>query len=399
MPPQQPLCPPQCPCPFPLCPFIPSLYPFPCARAPGAGGGGHGKGRPPPGVSKRKEDAPGKVPAVHPTGLREGGFPPFLWGRGGQPRPNVHGLGGGRLRGCPGIGGGGMRPPGYSPRARRIRHAHQPPLLGLLDQGGGRFRPGMGLPERGCPVGEPPVQPPRGGGDEGITGRLPDAARRPEWEHGPSAGPTLENMGLPPGLQPPAAVGPGRTPARRSICRGPDSPPPPPDPGAQLMAAHRHTHTLPLRSRPGKVERSGTCNASTPQAHSEAPPPHDRPPGPALPRWGPPPRLAGPSSSRGRRRNQVRMPQHRRNLPLHRRVPPHGTPRWRRRRPIRDRHTGTCMEIQGMPRGPPPGAPMETDPEPLHDDTRVDEREALPAATGPMEMDEPSPEGQARLPS
>jgi len=42
---------------------------------------------------------------------------------------------------------------------------------------------------------------------------------------------------------------------------------------------------------------------------------------------------------------------------------------------------------------------METDLEPLHDDTRVDAREALPAATGTMEMDEPSTEGQARLPS
>jgi len=95
MPPQQPLCPPQCPCPFPLCPLIPSLYPFPCARAPGVGvGGGHGKGRPLAGFSMRKEDAPGKVPTVDRTGHRVGGFPPFMWGRGGQPRPTAHGLGG-----------------------------------------------------------------------------------------------------------------------------------------------------------------------------------------------------------------------------------------------------------------------------------------------------------------
>jgi len=59
----------------------------------------------------------------------------------------------------------------------------------------------------------------------------------------------------------------------------------------------------------------------------------------------------------------------------------------------------TCKEMQGMARGPPLGAPMDTYPEPLRDDMRVDAREALPAATGPMEMDEPSSEGQARLPS
>jgi len=42
---------------------------------------------------------------------------------------------------------------------------------------------------------------------------------------------------------------------------------------------------------------------------------------------------------------------------------------------------------------------METDPEPLHDDTRVDAREAVPAATGPMETDGPLSGGKARLPS
>jgi len=125
------------------------------------------------------------------------------------------------------------------------------------------------------------------------------------------------------------------------------------NPGAQLTTAHRHTDTLPLGSRPGKVERKR--DASSPQAHPGAPLPHGRPPGPTLPRWGLPPRRAYPSSSRGKRRNKVRMPQHRRDLPLHRRVPPHGTPRWHRRRPIWDRHTGTCREIHGMPRGPPQG--------------------------------------------
>jgi len=34
-------------------------------------------------------------------------------------------------------------------------------LPAFLVQGGGRVRPGVGLPERGSPLGEPSVQPPR----------------------------------------------------------------------------------------------------------------------------------------------------------------------------------------------------------------------------------------------
>jgi len=42
---------------------------------------------------------------------------------------------------------------------------------------------------------------------------------------------------------------------------------------------------------------------------------------------------------------------------------------------------------------------MKTDPEPVHEGTQVDTRDAPPPATGPMETEEPSADGQARLPS
>jgi len=47
----------------------------------------------------------------------------------------------------------------------------------------------------------------------------------------------------------------------------------------------------------------------------------------------------------------------------------------------------------------PAVAPMDTDPELVHIDVQTGTRDATAPATGPMEMDEPSTEGQARLPS
>jgi len=106
-------------------------------------------------------------------------FPPVLWGRRGQPGPTYHGLGEGGLRCLSRLGAGSVLPPGHRPCEGCLRHAQQPSLPGLQEQGRGRVRPGIGLPERGCPVSEPPVQPPRQGGYQGISARLPDAGHRP----------------------------------------------------------------------------------------------------------------------------------------------------------------------------------------------------------------------------
>jgi len=44
-------------------------------------------------------------------------------------------------------------------------------------------------------------------------------------------------------------------------------------------------------------------------------------------------------------------------------------------------------------------AQMDTDPEPVNMDVQAGTRDAQPTATGPMNMDEPSTGGQARIPS
>jgi len=126
---------------------------------------------------------------------------------------------------CSGLGFASVRDAFATPNNRRFP--------GLSDQGRGRVRPGMGLPERLCPVGEPPVQPPRRGGNQGVAGGLPDVGRRfglvrarvpvvegpvrpllqevvlprgeaglPAWGHGPDAGPPVEDMEFLPGLSP-----------------------------------------------------------------------------------------------------------------------------------------------------------------------------------------------------
>jgi len=89
----------------------------------------------------------------------------------------------------------------------------------------------------------------------------------PAWGHGPSAGPTVENMGLPPELPTPQLPGLAASPPAVASAVSPTAPPPPPDPCAQLMAAHRHTDTLPLGTRPGKVE----CKLDVQRFHPSGP--------------------------------------------------------------------------------------------------------------------------------
>jgi len=111
--------------------------------------------------------------------LGKAALPPVRRGRGGQAGPATPCLGGGGLS-CPTRpGAGSALPPGQCPCDGCLLHARQPPLPGLLDQGRGRVRPCIGLPERGRPVGEPPIQPPRRGGDQDVAGGLPDAGRLP----------------------------------------------------------------------------------------------------------------------------------------------------------------------------------------------------------------------------
>jgi len=156
----------------------------------------------------------------------------------------------------------------------------------------------MGLRHGRLHVGEPPFQPPGGGDEEGGPGELPHAnhcpgvarpslplvglamrpvpypvvppagsASVPQRGHGPDANPQVANLGLPGGLAlpdagpavsaPPPRVDPVVTPQRQETSQGQD-------PGAQRMAAHRHTDTLPLGNHPGKTENRGTRGDSTP---------------------------------------------------------------------------------------------------------------------------------------
>jgi len=257
-------------------------------------GGGRRKGRPPPRFSKGKKTPPRKPSGGRPffycgaatssppgptfasTSLgharprtvcvlpraaadplfRQVLFPPVLWGRRGQPGPTYHGLGEGGLRCLSRLGAGSVLPPGHRPCEGCLRHAQQPSLPGLQEQGRGRVRPGIGLPERGCPVSEPPVQPPRQGGYQGISARLPDAGHRPGVArarepmvdgpvrplsqevvlprgpagepargHRTGAVPALEDMGRPHGLPPTPAAGLSRAPACRNVARTPTAPP------------------------------------------------------------------------------------------------------------------------------------------------------------------------------
>jgi len=91
-----------------------------------------------------------------PPSLRPRRLTTVLRGRGGQPGPTTRGLRRGGLRGSPGLGDGGLRPLGHFPGQGCLRHAGEPPLPGLLDEGGRRVRPAVGLLHGWTPVAEPP---------------------------------------------------------------------------------------------------------------------------------------------------------------------------------------------------------------------------------------------------
>jgi len=95
-----------------------------------------------------------------PPNLRPRCLTSILWGREGQPRPTAHGLWGGGLRGSPGTGSGGVRAPGHLPRQGCLCDAGEPPFPRVLDEGGRRVRPAMGLRDvglRGVPCGQTPL--------------------------------------------------------------------------------------------------------------------------------------------------------------------------------------------------------------------------------------------------
>jgi len=246
----------------------------------------------------------------------------ILWGRGDQPRPTAHGLGGGGLRGGPGIGGRSMWLPGHLPYQGCLCDAGEPPLPGVLDEGGRRVCPAVGLRNGWSPVGAPPVHPPGGVCSEGRTrvishadhcpgmarplvsvvdhavrpvpqavAAAPGPAPLPASWHGPDASPQVANVGLPDGI--PRR---GRSHARPHHPSQPSSHLWPPQGrsrhGARTRARNscRRTATqtrCPSGVGPGRCTASGTCNASTPPAQPGAPLPHIRPPGTALSRWCP----------------------------------------------------------------------------------------------------------------
>jgi len=222
----------------------------------------------------------------------------------------------------------------------------------------------------------PPVQPPGVGGGKGAPGGLPHAdhcpgvarppmpvvgrvvrpvpqavaaptgpAPIPPGRHGPDAGPQVADVGLLSGLAggvrisnaPTTPSTPNLLPLTPLLRKAARGR----DPGAQFMTAHRHSDTL----RP---------------VVSQTPPFLSRPP-----RLGPPDAL--PTARGGGTQS--------------------GRP-----------SAGGTSAGGSLPSGPPV-APMATDPEPVHMDMQGDTRDAQPPATGPMEMDESSTEGPARLPS
>jgi len=164
------------------------------------------------------------------------------------------------------------------------------------------------------------------------------------------------------------------------------------------MTAHRHMDTLPLGSRPRKVERRRdvqrfqpawpaggaptTRSAAKPRPSSLAPPPgsarrtlfHPRE---AEQSSSDTPALAGPPA-------EGPAPQ---DPPV---VPKATDPG-----PV---NVDMRVDTRDASRDPPE-APRETDTEPVHVGMQGDTRDAPPPAAGPMETDEPSSDGQARLPS
>jgi len=191
--------------------------------------------------------------------------------------------------------------------------------------------PGMARPPK--PVVDHAVRP----APQAVAASTGQAPLPPGWQ-GPDSSPQVANVGLPAGL-PGGVAGPHapNTPAHPPPTVGPPPGAEAPrvaDPGARFITAHRHTDTLPLGSRPGKVESKLDVQRFHPAGPSGGAPTTRSASEPRPSSQGPPPRHAGLSSTRGRRRNLVRTPQRSRDLP--RKVPPLGIPRWHRRRPTRN---------------------------------------------------------------
>jgi len=325
-----------------------------------------------------------------PTNLRPRRRTCILWRRGGQPRPNSHGLREGGLRGGPGTGGRGMWPPGYLPCQGCLFDAGKPPLPGVLDEEGRRVCPAVGLRHGGSPVGEPPVQPPGGSGGEGGTRGIshadhfpgivrppvpvvdhavrpvpqavaapPRPATLPAGRHGSDASSQVANVGHPDGL--PGGVAVTHAPTTRANPHPTGGPPssgaaPGRGPGrATYDGAPPHGHTAP-RDRPRKVERKRYVLRFLP-----AGPSGDSPstrsgsrlrPSSLAP---PPPRHVGLSSTRWWRLNQARATSAGRTS-LGRscaRGPPGNTDGDRPRTGKRGRAGGR----RGRPKAPPPQGP------------------------------------------
>jgi len=209
-------------------------------------------------------------------------------------------------------------------------------------------------------------------------------------------------MGLPVGLP----RGGASTHAPATTASPPPNVSPPPvseapgaaDPGAQLMTAHRHTDTLPLGNRPGKLERRRDVQRFHPTGTPVTTPITQSAAKPRPSSLGPVPSSARRSlfNQRGAAQSSPDAPAQA-GPPLEGPAPrgPQATPMAADPEPVRGDGQGDTGEA---PRDPPE-APMETDPEPTHVGTPVGTRDTPPSAAGPMETDGPSSGGQVRVPS
>jgi len=369
--------------------------------------------------------------SLGPPVLRPGRLATVLRRRGGQPGPSARGLGRGGLRGSPGPGDGGLWPPGHFSGQGCLCHAGKPPLPGLQDEGGRRVRPAVGLRHGWNPVGEPPVQPPGGGGDEGGPGGLPDAGHRPGVSRpqipvvgrivcpvpqtvavpagpprvppggqGPDASPQVADLGLPAGLP---GGGTGTHAPATPACPPPNHGPPGvggapgSGPGSTTHdGAPPHRHAAPRESPWEGGVQAG--RATLPSNGDTRERPHHPVPDQA------PPLLAGPPTSARRALfNQQGAAQSRSDAPAQA-VPPQEVPAPRGPQALSmatDPETvrGDVQGYTGEAPRDPPEAPMETDLEPTHVGKPVGTRDTPPSAAGPMETDGPSSGGQTRVPS
>jgi len=163
------------------------------------------------------------------------------------------------------------------------------------------------------------------------------------------------------------------------------------------MAENRHTDTLPLGSRPGKVERRRDVQRFQPTGTPVSAPTT----------WSAkklrPSSLGHPTSARRSLFNQRRAAQSSSDAPA-RAGPPSEfpAPRDSQAVPMATDPEPVRVDIHGDTREAPldpPEATMETDLEPTHVGTHEGTRDAPPPTAGPMETDGPSSGGQARVPS